>query len=251
MSQSDSLLLAQVADTCSFRPVIGSNLVETESWRWTQWFLIFLTLLVSLWAVGMRETYEKVLIDRQQKAAGIDGDGNKGPSTSEKLKLLLTATLFRPWRMFFTEPIVGSFALLSGFDTAIYYALFAFFPYIYTKVYHFNLRSQDLTFLGLAVGNIVGFLCMVGLSRIAARRTMKAIKAGETPTSTPEMRLAPALLGSIFVPGGIFWMAWSSRSSVHFIMPIIGSAIFSFGNYLVFVCALAVMMLQRLRQNIR
>lgn len=152
------------------------------------------------------------------------------------MQLLLRSTLFRPWQMFFTEPIVGSFALLSGFDTAVYYALFAFFPYIYSNIYGFGLRSQGLTFLGLAVGNLLGFLILVLLSRVSTRRVMKDIKSGRRPNLIPEMRLFPALIGSIFVPLGLFWIAWLSRPGVHFIVPIAGSAVFAFGNFLIFVC---------------
>lgn len=195
-------------------------------------FLVFLAIFACLSAVAMKETYRTVLIARQQKR---QGDTTSSPDTMAKFRILITSTLFRPWKLFFTEPIIASFALLSGFDTAIYYALFAVFPYIFTSVYGLRLESQGLAFLGLAVGNVLGFVTAVFLSRMSLRRIKKAIQSGRMPNLVPEMRLLPSLVGSAFVPAGLFWIDWSSRKSVHLIVPIMGSAMFAYGNFLVFV----------------
>ena len=54
----------------------------------------------------------------------------------------------------------------------------------------------------------------------------------------PEARLPPAIVGSILLPVGLFWFAWTNGNSVHWIVPIIGSGIFSAGLVLVFLCLL-------------
>lgn len=103
----------------------------------------------------------------------------------------------------------------------------------------FDLGSQGLVFLGLAVGNVVAFMLVVVFSRISYRNTVQAINAGKAINPPPEKRLLLALIGSIFVPVGLFWCGWSARPSVHWIVSIVGSAIFAFGNFLVFVSYLA------------
>ncbi|KAF8583544.1 hypothetical protein K439DRAFT_1390461 [Ramaria rubella] len=42
-------------------------------------------------------------------------------------------------------------------------------------------------------------------------------------------------LGSALVPIGLLWYGWSAQARTHFIMPIIGSGIFSAGMMLVFI----------------
>jgi hypothetical protein len=50
----------------------------------------------------------------------------------------------------------------------------------------------------------------------------------------PEYRLPPAFVGSFCLPICLFWFGWSARSSIHWIMPIIGSPFFSVGAFLLF-----------------
>jgi len=51
---------------------------------------------------------------------------------------------------------------------------------------------------------------------------------------TPEQRLPPAIIGSVFIPVCLFWFGWSSKENVHWIVPIIASALFPMGAVLLF-----------------
>jgi len=51
----------------------------------------------------------------------------------------------------------------------------------------------------------------------------------------PEERMPVAIVGSLLVPICLFWFGWSSRTSVHWIVPIIGSSLFSIAVLLLFV----------------
>jgi len=42
------------------------------------------------------------------------------------------------------------------------------------------------------------------------------------------------MLGGALVPIGLFWFAWSSYPHVHWIVPILGSAVFGAGTLLTF-----------------
>ena len=208
-------------------------MAHAKGWPWTQWVTIFLAVFATLFAVRGEETYEKVL---KAKHAGNDMENDQGNiSGKAKLRLLLTSTLFRPWEMFFTQPIVGLFAFYVGFNFGVYYAFFAAFPYIFEEIYHFSLQNVGPTFLGLAVGNILGFIVTVMLSRIALKKRIAAMKTGKASPVPPEKRLLPALIGSWFVPISLFLIGWSARVNVHWIVMIIGSVLFAFGNYLVYV----------------
>jgi uncharacterized membrane protein len=53
--------------------------------------------------------------------------------------------------------------------------------------------------------------------------------------ATPEMRLEPAMWGSIMLPVGLFWFAWTTFTSVHWAVGIVGTIFFGLGNVLVFI----------------
>jgi len=196
--------------------------------------LLFIAIAASLFACGMHETYKKVIIRGSRRKQDVKNFEDKRPAFGN-IKLLLTSTIFRPWQMFFTEIIVGTFAFYVGINFAIYYSFFAAFPFVFFTVYNFNTGSRGLIFLGLAVGNIFAFLLMVLLSRLMSRRRARVIATGQLLKDAPEKRLLLALLGSIFAPIGLFWFGWSAKPSIHWICPIFGSGVFAFGNFLVFV----------------
>jgi hypothetical protein len=54
-------------------------------------------------------------------------------------------------------------------------------------------------------------------------------ETGIQGSSEPEFRLPPAIAGALLVPAGIFMFGWSAYPWVHWIVPIIGSAIFGTG----------------------
>ncbi|KAB8279506.1 major facilitator superfamily domain-containing protein [Aspergillus minisclerotigenes] len=55
---------------------------------------------------------------------------------------------------------------------------------------------------------------------------------------SPEARLPPAILGSILLPIGLFWFAWTNSTSIHWVVSIIGSGFFGCGQVLVFLSAM-------------
>lgn len=54
-------------------------------------------------------------------------------------------------------------------------------------------------------------------------------RTGEAGGSEPEYRLPPAILGAPLIFIGLLWFGWTSYASIHWIVPIIGSAFFGCG----------------------
>lgn len=50
-----------------------------------------------------------------------------------------------------------------------------------------------------------------------------------------EGRLQPAMIGAVLLPIGPFWFAWSTYPQVHWIVSILGGAIFGFGQVLLYI----------------
>lgn len=55
-------------------------------------------------------------------------------------------------------------------------------------------------------------------------------RTGEVGGSEPEYRLPPAILGAPLIVVGLLWFGWTSYASIHWIVPIIGSAFFGCGS---------------------
>ncbi|KAG2066879.1 multidrug resistance protein 4 [Suillus decipiens] len=107
----------------------------------------------------------------------------------------------------------------------IYYLMFATFPDLFSKVYHFSVGIGGLAYLGTGVGFLIATVFGVKVStKIYAHLAAKNGGKG-----TPEIRIPAVIFGSFFVPVGLFWYGWSAQAEVHFMMPIVGTAIFGFG----------------------
>jgi hypothetical protein len=61
------------------------------------------------------------------------------------------------------------------------------------------------------------------------------VSAAHGGAAPPEARLPPGLVGSILIPAGMFWFAWTNGPEIHWIVPIIGSGLFGAGIVLVFL----------------
>jgi len=124
-------------------------------------------------------------------------------------------------------------SLLQG----ILYLFFGAFPLVFGTNHDFNLWQIGLTFLGLLIGNLIACFCnplwhknWMGLIH------KKKAKYGDEYKPEPELRLPPAMVGSVLVTTTLFWFAWTTYRSVHWIVPIIATVFFGtgyvFGSFL-------------------
>lgn len=97
----------------------------------------------------------------------------------------------------------------------------------------FGTGAQGLTFLGLCVGSIVGTL----LHPIQERYYLRRVRQNDGK-GVPEARLFLARFAAFLLPISLFWFAWTSYRSVHWIVPIIASAFFGLGIYTVILSIL-------------
>ena len=77
-------------------------------------------------------------------------------------------------------------------------------------------------------------LLAVGFAMYDNKRYNRVVKehGGAAP---PEARLPPAIIGSILIPVGLFWFAWTNSPSIHWVVSIIGTGFFAAGIVLVFL----------------
>lgn len=176
------------------------------------------------------ETYAPVILQqRAKRLTRVTGRVylSKLDVGAVKAAKFVTA-LCRPWILLFTEPIV----LISSVYVAVIYGTlylcFDAFPIVFQVGRAWGPGLGGLAFIGIAVGVIVG----TGFLILDNQRYSEQAKRAILP---PERRLQASIIGSIFVPLGLFWFAWTNGREVHWAVPIAGSGFFSCGLIMVFL----------------
>ncbi|TVY41892.1 Polyamine transporter [Lachnellula subtilissima] len=187
-------------------PVIGSYVDSRKGWRWVEWTSIFFGVFGFIFSMFTQETYKKIILTKRAKARGAPVP--PAPTGLAFFKHMMTVVLFRPIHMLFTEPIVASFS-------------------------H---AQSGLPFIAISIGCLLSIPTMLLLDRIFYRRAvLRTTASGNGSAVAPEYRLYGAMLGSVGLPVSLFWFAWTSQQSVHWIVPIIGLIPFAWGNITVFI----------------
>lgn len=220
-------------------PIAGGFLGAEAGWKWVMGFLaIFSGLCWVLGTLLVPETYAPVILrKRAAKLSKMTGkvyvsalDHQQGrPTITESFKIALS----RPWILLFCEPIVFLLSLYLAIVYGTLYMLFAAFPIVYQQGRGWSAGIGGLAFLGIMVGMLMAVVYTFPDNKRYVRAAEKA--GGIAP---PEARLPPTLVGSIFLPIGLFWFAWTNQSSLHWMISIAAGVPFGFGMVLTFLSVL-------------
>jgi hypothetical protein len=135
----------------------------------------------------------------------------------------------RPFKLLFLSPIVLIMTLFGAVSYGYLYLMFTTISAIFIDTYGWPQQITGLAYLGFGVGCIIGLLVTGSVAnKIAAKHSAQG-------RFTPESRLGPMLVACWLLPIGLFWYGWSAEKHVHWIMPLIGTAIFGCGLMAVFV----------------
>jgi hypothetical protein len=221
-------------------PVIGGFLSEAKDFRWLEWVILFMVAFNYLYSLPQPETYKKTILQRRHlRASRNQPTDPPSPAQTQPLKpalpsaALIQRMLLKPPKMLLTESIVLFMTIYMAFNFAVFYSLFAAFPYIFSQTppYHLPPTQQGLTFLSIALGCVLGFLLVV----LIDRRTYPALEAkhgaGAVP---PEYRLYGAMVGCALNPLSLFWFGWTADRGVHWASPVVAAVPFAVGNIMVY-----------------
>jgi hypothetical protein len=175
------------------------------------------------------ETYHPILLSN--KAAGLRNNTNKRyHSASDATRASKTLS----------QALAASLSVPRPHDTSTKHIhippprhLISFLwriPLVFVNNHHFNLWQVGLAFLGLLLGNLIACCCNPYWHKNWMELIAK-MKANNGPeyTPEPELRLPPAMVGAVMVTVSLFWFAWTTFTSVHWIAPIIATIFFSIG----------------------
>jgi len=217
-------------------PIVGGFVGQTVGWRWVEGVIAIFTGV--LWIFGsflIPETYAPTILRTRAKKLSAEtgkvyrtqADVERGPAV---FKEIFGKSLSRPWILLFREPIV---LLLSIYMAIIYgtlYMLFAAFPIVYQQGRGWSPGIGGLAFIGVAIGMLGAVAYSIHDNKRYAR-----VSDENNGFAPPEARLPLCMIGSVVVPIGLFWFAWTNSPSVQFIVSIIAGAPFGFGMVLIFL----------------
>jgi hypothetical protein len=145
----------------------------------------------------MRETHKKTIIAHRRVRLGLPPLPSPFPTTSARLRFMVTVTLIRPVHMLLTEPIVGFLSLYIAFNFGVLFTFFAAFPHVFGSVYGFSTEQSGLVFLALGIGCVLAVPTTLICDRFLYQKQYRAsLSAGKSGVVAPEHRLYPAMLGS-------------------------------------------------------
>jgi multidrug resistance protein len=229
--------------------VISGYTALELGWRWIFW--INMAITGGFWVIlvlTIPETRHSIIFQRktkklrqqmrQEKLAPAESLTDANADERKGLHQLFAVTLTRPLYFLFTEPITFFAAVYNGFLYGLVYLFNEAFPLVFgpkTSLggHNFNGGAQGLAFLGLAIGPIVAF-CFYPLQE----RYYLARVAVNDGKGVPEARMWMARAGALFIPISRFWFAWTSYSSIHWIVPILASGLFDAGIYIIILSIL-------------
>lgn len=219
----------------SLGPIVGGFINQYTNWRWTFYVLIIwagATLLLIFLLVP--ETYHPVLLREKARKLRKETGEDRWRAPMEKMDKSIAGTiaysLRRPVQLLLFEPMCLNLCVLSAILLGTLYLFFGAFPLVFGGNHGFTAAQTGLSFLGIFVGMVAACLTDPLFHNNYVRLIKeREIATGEIGGSEPEYRLPPAIIGAVIVPIGLFIFAWTTFASVHWIVPIIGSAIFGMG----------------------
>ncbi|KAF2028474.1 MFS general substrate transporter [Setomelanomma holmii] len=204
--------------------IIGAFVEEHLPLPWIFWIQLIIGGFVQfVHLVCIPETRSTILLDREAKRRRKTGkDPNVyGPNEirgGHKITLKEIRTIFwRPFYMFFTEPIVLWLSLLSGFSDALIFTFLEGFKPVYSQ-WEFGTVGIGLAFIPILIGYILAYLSYM-----------------------PSINTFPQIWWLLFLAPlltiGLFGFAWTSLGPTHgvpWIAPMIFSTIIAMANYAIY-----------------
>ncbi|KAH0840784.1 MFS multidrug transporter [Fonsecaea pedrosoi] len=243
-------------------PLVSGFVAQRTSWRWVFWIQVITSgTLVSLVTIFFKETRGGIILSRKAKllnkwyeqleAAGalgmeVEAEGKelekggskrccrirwKVRSDEDRMSIsrMIAVSLYRPFNMLVTEPVVFWFSLWISFSWAVLYLQFGSIPLVFEVNHGFSLEQTGAIFTAMCVGAIVSTVLSIWQEKWAAKHYPVKING------SPEGRLMFTCIESAFMPIGLFWFGWTCYSSIHWIVPTIAISVATMGIFSIFL----------------
>lgn len=173
----------------------------------------------------LKETYAMTLLERKARRLRKETGNQKlrsKLSSGLSQKGVIKLAIVRPTKMLIFSPVTLVMAVYIAIMYGQLYCLFSAMSYVFETAYGHSAGQIGLTFLGPGIGSMIGvFIAGIASDRVAIQMSKR--KGGQM---IPRYRLPMCFLGGIFAPIGLFWFGWAADQREHWVIPLIGTALF-------------------------
>jgi MFS family permease len=253
-------------------PLVSGFIAQNTNWRWVFWVqVITCGILIAAVTLFFSETRGSILLSRKARALnkwyeeleiagyiGFDmpispGSGRtesqrirwkvKTDEERESISKMIGISVYRPFHLLITEPVVFFFSLWVAFAWAVLYLTFGSIPLVFGCSHGFNIQESGAVFAAMIVGAILSTVLSIYQDRLLARYLASTSKNTENQSrirkaidlSSPEGRLYFACIESAFLPLGLFWFGWTQFSSIPWIVPTMAITCATMGIYSIYL----------------
>ena len=216
-----------------------SGFVSVVSWRWAFWIGLIVAGASMVFLAFLPETFGPVILQKRakriRKSSGNPNVYSPHDFERKGLRHIFTVILTRPLRMFFLEPIVLLTCLYLSFVYALFYLFFEAYPLIFQGVYGLSTGLSGVAFLPIIAGAFAACGIFIWYDHIL--ESAKKRNAGWSQLEEYR-RLPLACLAGPLCVISLFWLGWSARPGVPWIVPALAGIPFGIGYLLVFMALL-------------
>lgn len=131
--------------------------------------------------------------------------------------------------------------MYNGFMFGLMYTYIVASPWVYHTYYNFSLTGESLSFLGVVIGALLAPFPLIAMDLYIYQPRLKRFRTLQQNTDLSleqnfpaENRLFGAMAGSFILPVSLLGFAWTTRSSIHFIVPMIFQSISILASLLIY-----------------
>ena len=222
------------AATCgsSLGYLLFSFVAQHRQWRDVFWAL--LGICGGCWLIMLlvlKETRHSIILLRraakERKEKGTESIDVPESMKQRGPKKLFQVALTRPFRFLFTEAIIQFSALYNGYLYGLSFLFNGAFALVFGPDGHgFTVSGVGLSFLGIIVGISIGPITNIYQEHYFQRRI-----AAMDGRNVPEARVRLGKVAAVIFPISLFWFAWTTYKTVHWIAPIVASALWGWSFY--------------------
>ncbi|KAF2723946.1 MFS multidrug transporter [Polychaeton citri CBS 116435] len=242
-------------------PLVSGVIAKHTTWRWIFYLqVITCGVMMGLIVFFFKETRGSVLLSRKAKKLNqwyeeLESQGYYGTvfssnddgitplscrrvrwkvkSDEERAALgqMIKVSLYRPFYLLFTEPVVFFFSLWISFSWSVLYLTFAAVPLVFETSHGFDIEQSGAVFAAISVAAVLSTFISIYQEKLARKYLVKHTDM----LNTPEGRLYFACIQSALLPIGCFWFGWSSFPTTPWIVPTLAVGCATMGIFSIYL----------------